>query len=138
MKLPDVRPYFQEQIGRIFEVSLFGRIGIEPEVAQRRRKDIVGRIQHVNAALFEFRQALRFENDVPTVDFGLGTQNLLNHFDVVADAGSAPHVVGGVLVAWIIGGKLLQYERPSVAQVRSFDLSSFWKTLALIWRCRKY
>src|ERR1035437_1867433 len=99
MKLADIWPDLHDEIGGLFEIRLFGRIRIEPEIAQRRGENIIGGIQHVNAAIPELRQILRFEDNGPTVDPGVGTENLLHRLDVVADAGRAPHVVGGVLIA---------------------------------------
>src|SRR3954463_7337796 len=106
MELPDIRPDLQNEIGGILEVGLLCRIRIKPKVAQRRRKDIVRRIEHVNAAVFESPYVLGIENEVPTVDPGIGTKYLPHQLHVVADAGRAPHVVGAVLVAWVIDSKL--------------------------------
>ena len=42
--------------------------------------------------------------------------------DVVADAGRAPHVVGGVLIAGIVDRELLRHLRPGVGEVRQLRL----------------
>ena len=118
MKLADIGSDFQHEIGGLFEVGLFGRIRIEPEIAQCRRKNIIGRIQHVNAAILEFGQVLRFEDDVPTVDLGVGAENLLYRLDVVADARGAPHVVGAVEITGVINGELFRHHRPGIGEVR--------------------
>src|SRR5437899_7783468 len=102
MKLAYIWSDFQDEIGGLFKVSLLGRIGIEPEIAQCRRKNIIGGIQHVNAAIPELRQVLRFEDDVPTVDPGVGSEDFLHRLYVVAYAGRAPHVVGGICIARIV------------------------------------
>ena len=68
----------RDEIGGLFEIGLFGRIGIEPEIVQRRREDIVGGIQHLNAAIPELGEVLRLEDDVPAVDPGVGTENFLH------------------------------------------------------------
>ena len=131
MKLSDVRPDFQNEIGGILEVRLLRRIGIKPKIAQRGRKDIVRRIEHVNAAIFESRDVLRFENGVPTVDPGIGTEYLLRHLHVVADAGRAPHVVGAVLVAWVIDSELFRHERPSIGEIGQFRLVELLEHIGL-------
>ena len=41
------------QIGGLLQVRLARRVGIEAEIAQRRRQDVVGGIQHVDAAILE-------------------------------------------------------------------------------------
>src|SRR5260370_30298285 len=85
MKLAHIWSDFQDEIGGLFKVSLLGRIGIEPEIAQCRGKNIIGGIQHVNAAIPELRQVLRFEDDVPTVDARSEehTSELQSHLNLV-------------------------------------------------------
>src|SRR5450756_118721 len=90
MELADIGPDLEDEIGGFFQVRLAGRIGIEPEIAQRRGENVVGGIQHVDAAIPEFYQILRLEDDIPAVDPSIGAENLLRHPDIVADAGGAP------------------------------------------------
>src|SRR4051812_44455650 len=118
MKLADVRPDFDEKIGRHFQIGLFGRIWVEPEVTQGSRKNIVGGIQHVDAAIPELRQVLRGENEVPTIDPSVRSYNLPYRLCVVSDACRSPHKVRRVLIAGIISRELVRYERPSMDQVR--------------------
>ena len=127
MKFSDIGPDLADEIGGLFEIGLFGRIRIEPEIAQRRRQDIVGGIQHVNAAVLELCQILRLEHDVPAVDLGVRPEHLLRHLDVIADAGGAPHVVGAVVVVGIVGGEPLGHDRPGVGEVRQLRLVEFQK-----------
>jgi len=54
MKLADIGPDLDDEISGLFEVGLLGRIRIESEIAQCRGKDIIGGIQHVNAAILNF------------------------------------------------------------------------------------
>src|SRR5258707_12248655 len=102
MKLAHIWSDFQDETGGLFKVSLLGRIGIEPELAQCRGKNILGGTQHVNAAIPELRQVLRFEDDVPTVDAGAGSEDFLHRFYIVAYAGRAPLVIGGICIAGIV------------------------------------
>ena len=103
--------------------------GSMPEITQRRREDIVGGIQHVDAAILELREVFRFENDVPAVDLGIGPEDFLRHLDVVADAGGAPHVVGAVIVAGIVGRELLGHHRPGIGEVRQLRLVELQENL---------
>jgi hypothetical protein len=89
----------------------------------------------VDAAVFEFREILRLEDDVPAIDLGVRPEDFLSHLDVVADARGAPHVVGGVIVAGIVGGELADHDRPGVGEVRQLRLveleEDFCRDLAL-------
>ena len=49
-------------------------------------------------------------------------RQLARLLDVVADAGRAPHVVDGVLVAGIVGGEALRDLRPDIGEVRQLRL----------------
>src|ERR1700753_2534311 len=89
------------EIGGLLEIRLFGRVRIEPEIAPGVREDIVGRVQHVDAAILEFGQVLRLENDIPTVDLRAGPENALHRLDVVTDSRGSPHIVGAVLIVRI-------------------------------------
>src|SRR5438876_40593 len=89
MKFPDIGSDLADEIGSLFQVSLLGRVRIDAEITQRRRQNVVGGIQHVDAAILEFSEILRLEHHVPAVDLRIGTEDLLRHRDVVADAGSA-------------------------------------------------
>ena len=62
-------------------------------------------------------------------------EDFLRHLDVVADAGGAPHVIGAVIVAGIVGRELLRHHRPGIGEVRQFRLvelqEDFCRDLAL-------
>ena len=55
--------------------------------------------------------------------------------DVVADAGGAPHVVGAVIIAGVVGGELAGHDRPGVGEVGQLRLvelqEDFCRDLAL-------
>ena len=74
----------------------------------------------MDAAIPEPGEVLRLEHDVPAIDPGVGPEDFLGHLDVVADAGGAPHVIGGVIVAGIVGGELAGHHRPGIGEVRQF------------------
>ena len=78
-----------------------------------------------------FARILRLEHDVPAVDFGAGPENFPRHLDVVADAGRAPHVVGGVLIAGVVDGELPGHHRPGVGQVRQLRLVELLEDIGL-------
>ena len=69
---------------------------------------------------------LRLEHDVPgrhrRLDRAVGPENLARLLDVVADAGRAPHVVDGVLVAGIVGRKPPRDLGPDVAEIGQLRL----------------
>jgi hypothetical protein len=50
MKFADLGPDLEDEIGGLFQIGLFGRIRIEPKIAERRRNDVVGGVRHVDAA----------------------------------------------------------------------------------------
>ena len=57
MKFADERPDLGDGLRRLFEIGgIFARFRIEPDVLERRRQDVVGRIQHVDAAILEAGQ----------------------------------------------------------------------------------
>ena len=56
-------------------------------------------------------------------------ENLLRRLDVVADAGGAPHVIGAVIIAGIVGREFLGHHRPGVGEVRQLRLVEFQKHL---------
>ncbi len=68
VKLAHGRADLRDDFGGLLEVGLLGRVRIEPEIVQRRREDVVGGVEHVDAAVLEPRQILRLEDDVPAVD----------------------------------------------------------------------
>ena len=129
MKLADVRPDLADEFGGLFQVGLLGRVRVDPEIAQRRRQNVVGGIQHVDAAVFEFCEVLRLEDDIPAIDLGVRPEDFLGHLDVVADAGGAPHVVGGVIVSGIVGRELAGHDRPGIGEVRQPGLVELEKNL---------
>ena len=98
---------------------------------QRRRQDIVGRIEHVHAAVLELGEVLRLEDDVPAVDPAVAAQRLARLLDVVADAGRAPHVVDGVGVAGIVAGQPLRDLGPHIGEVRQLGLVQLLKNAGL-------
>ena len=53
MELAHARPDLDQQVGGLFEVGLLRRVRIEAEIVQRRRHDVVGGIEHVDAAVLE-------------------------------------------------------------------------------------
>ena len=131
MKLAHIRPDLQHEIGGLLEVRLPGRIGIEPEIAQRGRENIVGGIQHVDAAIPELGKILRLEDDVPTIDPGVGAEDFLHRLDVVADAGRAPHVIGGVEITRIVRREPLRHHGPSIGEVRKLRLVELLEDICL-------
>ena len=99
-------------------------VRIEAEIVQRRRQDVVGGIEHVHAAVLELGEHLRLEHDVPAVDrCSIGRRaTLARLLDVVADAGRAPHVIDGVLVAGIVDREPLRDLGPDIAEIRQLAL----------------
>ena len=95
------------------------------QIVQSGRHDVVRRIEQMNAAILEFLDLVGIENVVPGIDLGVGTQNLLHILDVVADAGRAPHVVDGVLIAGIVERELLGDLRPDVSEIRQLGFIQF-------------
>src|SRR4051812_27708265 len=93
MKLADIRPYFDDEVGGLLEIGLLDRVRIKAEIAKGCWQDVIGGIQHVDAAIPEFSKVLRLEHDVPAVDLALGAEDSFHGFDVVADAGGAPHII---------------------------------------------
>src|SRR5256885_12601531 len=98
MKLSDIRPDLDDEVGGLFQIGLLGRIRVEPEIAERRRQDVVGGIQHVNAAILEFCQILGLEDDVPTVDLRIVTENLLHGLYIIAYARGATLAIVAVTI----------------------------------------
>ncbi len=112
----------QQELRRLVEIGRIAAVRIKVQIMQRRGHDVVGRIEQVNAAVLEFRYLVGIEDVVPGVDHGIGTEDRLYIFHVIADAGRAPHVVGGVLIARIVDGQLLGNFRPGRSEVRQFRL----------------
>ncbi|MGY3648677.1 hypothetical protein ACVWW2_003968 [Bradyrhizobium sp. LM4.3] len=131
MKLAHGGPNLGDDIGRLLKVRLPGRVRIEPEIIQRRRKNVVGGVEHVDAAVFEFCQILRLEHDVPAVDLRVRSQNLLQLRDIVADARRAPHVVGGVDIAGIVDRETFGHHRPGIGEVRQLRLVELLEDIRL-------
>ena len=127
MELAHRRADREHQIGRLLQLGGIPRIGIEAEIFQRRRQDVVGGIEQINAAGLELGEVLRLEDDVPAVDLGVGPENFAHLLDVVADPGGAPHVVDRVQVAGIVGGEPLRDLRPKIDQVRQLALVELLK-----------
>src|SRR5881397_1533916 len=105
IKLADVGPDLADEIGGLFQIGLPGRIRIDAEIAERRGENVVGGVQHVDAAVLELGEILRLEHDIPAIDPGVRPEDFLHRLDVVADARGAPHVVGSVIIAGVIGGE---------------------------------
>ena len=115
-----------EQIGGLVEIGLLRGVRVEAEIVQRRRHDVVGGIQHVDAAVLEPGELLRLEHDVPgghrRFDRAVGFEHVARLLDVVADAGRAPHVIDGVLVAGIVDREPLRDLRPDIAEIGQLRL----------------
>src|SRR5262245_18240977 len=120
MKFSDQRPNFRQKFAGLFQFLRIVRVGIQAEKVQRRRQDIVCGIEHVDPTVTKFGQIFRLENDVPAVDLALGAEPLSHRLRVVADAGSAPHVIDGELVTWVIDNQALGYVGPGLAKVLKF------------------
>src|SRR5262245_47322677 len=120
MKFSDQGPNFRQKFAGLFQFLRIVRAGIQAEKVQRRRQDIVCGIEHVDPTVTKLGQIFRLENDVPAVDLALGAKPFSHRLRVVADAGSAPHVIDGELVAWIIDNQALGYVGPDVAKVLEF------------------
>ena len=74
MELAHGRPDLHHQIGGLLQIGLLGGVRIEAEIVQRRRQDVVGGIEHVDAAVLELGEVLRLEDDVPAVDLAVGAE----------------------------------------------------------------
>ena len=61
--------------------------------------------------------------------FASGPRIFCDRLDVVADAGGAPHVVGGVIVAGIVDREPLGHHRPGVGEVRQLRLVELLENL---------
>lgn len=62
---------------------------------------------------------------------GVKPEDLLHLGDVVADARRAPHVVGGVDIAGIVGRKMLGHHRPCVGEVPQLRLVELLEDVGL-------
>src|SRR5215471_3367119 len=98
---------------------------------QRSGNDVVRGIEHVNSAVPKLRQAFRFEYNVPAIDCPGWTKSLPHRLHVKADAGSAPHVVYGVLIAGVIDGQPFGNIRPDIAQILEFAFVQLLKNAGL-------
>ena len=58
-----------------------------------------------------------------------GPRIFCGRLDVVADAGGAPHVIGAVIVAGVVGRELLGHHRPGIGEVRQLRLVELQKDL---------
>ena len=76
-------------------------------------------------------QILRLEHDVPAVDLAIRSKPLAHRLDVVADAGGAPHVVDGVLVAGIVNCQPLGDVGPDIAEIPKFAFIEFLENACL-------
>ena len=76
----------------------------------------------MDAAILELGDLVGIENVIPGIDRRIGAENLFHFLDVVADAGRAPHVIDGILVAGIVGGELVGDLRPGVSEIGQFRL----------------
>src|SRR5262245_4434179 len=85
----------------------------------------------MDPAVTKLGQILRFENDVPAVDFALGAEPFAHRLHVVADARSTPHVVDGELVAGIINSQALCYVGPDIAKILEFAFVELLEDTAL-------
>ena len=118
MKLANVGPDLHHQVGGLLIIAFPRRVWIEPEMVQRRRQDVVGRIEQVHAAVLEPGEALRLEHNVPTVDPAVRAEELARLLDVVADAGGAPHIVDAIEVAGVVFGEPARDFGPGIGEVR--------------------
>ena len=114
------------QVGGLFELGLLRGVRVEPEIVQGRRQDVVGGVQHVDAAVLEPGELFRLEHDVPvghrSVDRPVDLEDVAGLLDVVADARRAPHVIDGVLIARIVDREPLADLRPDIVEVRELRL----------------
>ena len=81
----------------------------------------------MDAAVLEPGKVLRLEDDIPTIDHRAGAEDGLDRLDVIADAGGAPHVVGGILVVRVVSRQPRGYHRPGIGEVRQFRLVELLK-----------
>ena len=98
---------------------------------QRRRDDIIGGIQHVDAAVSEFCEIVRLEDDVPTVDFAVRTEPITHRLCIEPDAGRAPHVVDGVLIAGIVSRETARDFWPDILEILKLVLVEFLEDAGL-------
>src|SRR5262245_55389966 len=98
---------------------------------QRSGDDIVCGIEHMDPAVPKFRKIFRLEGNVPAIDCPSWTKSLPHCLHVVANAGSAPHVIDGVLIAGVIDGQPLGYVGPDVSQIFEFALVQLLKNAGL-------
>ena len=85
MEFPHRRPHCGHEVGRVLVIGLLGCVRIESQIVQGRRQDVVGRVEHVNAAILELGKVLRPEHRVPAVDPAVAAKNLAGFFGVVAE-----------------------------------------------------
>ena len=122
VEVADVRPHLHQEVRRLLEVGGIGGRRIEAEIGGGDLQHVGRRIEHGDAAVGELRGILRIEDQLPAVDRRLGAQPLLDLGLVVADADGAPHVDHGMLVAGIVGLRLLHQRRVHVLEVRQLRL----------------
>ena len=89
---------------------------------ERGREHVLGRIQHVDAAILELGEDRRIEHDLPAVGLRLRSEDVARLLHVVADPGRAPHVVDRILVAGVVGGEPAGDLRPRMGEVRQLRL----------------
>jgi len=117
MEIAQRGPHGFQKLRGALEIGLVGRERVKAEVAQRRRQDLGVIVEERDAAIGEFRRDLGVEDDAPAVDDVIRAHPVGHCRGVVADAGGAPHVDDGVLVARIEGSSQLHQMRVHVDQV---------------------
>ena len=79
----------------------------------------------MNAAILEFLDLVRIEHVIPAVDHRVRPEDVAHRLDVVADAGRAPHVIDGVLIAGIVDGEPIGDLRPGIGEIGQLGLVEF-------------
>ncbi len=82
-------------------VGLLLGVRILAEIGEHHRNDIAWRLEDIHAAGRKLLHELRIEQQLHTVDGSGVAKRLLHHVEVHGDAGRAPHVRNGELIAGI-------------------------------------
>src|SRR5262245_5710407 len=98
---------------------------------QSGRNNIIGGIQHMDSAIPEFCKIVRLEDDIPAVDLAIRTKAFAHSLHVESDAGCAPHVVDGVLIAWVVSPETARHFWPDISKIFKLALIKLLKDARL-------
>src|SRR5262245_10532553 len=98
---------------------------------QSGRNYIIGGIQHMDSAIPEFCEIVRLEDDIPAVDLAIWIKAVTQSLHVEPDAGRAPHVVDGILIAWVVSRETACHLWPDISKIFKLALIKLLKDARL-------